>query len=168
MVAEPARDPRQRTERQAEHGTEEELAGVIEMVVTVTDLGRVDDLGKESGQAGDAGGEPEAELSRARERYAPAGGFVTSTGSRSSAGAPMGMGVCSRPVTGRVATLPAINMGWLTPALFEPGDAEADVSHGFCLKGCPVAFTVGWCREKRLAQQVSAYQQSMQDTGFHH
>ena len=50
VVAEPARDGGQRAEHETEHRAEEELAGVVEVVVAVTHLGGVDDLREEGGQ----------------------------------------------------------------------------------------------------------------------
>ena len=47
--AEPARDVGRRAEQQAEHDAEEEVAGVVEVVVADARLGGVDDLGEEGG-----------------------------------------------------------------------------------------------------------------------
>ena len=73
VVAEPARDGRQRAEQNTEHRAEEELAGVVEVVVAIAHLRSVDDLREERGQSDDAGGEAEAELGMACERDASAG-----------------------------------------------------------------------------------------------
>ena len=64
---------RQRAEQQPEHRAEEELAGVVEVVVAVAYLGGIDDLREEGGQADDARSDPEAELRRGRERHTSAG-----------------------------------------------------------------------------------------------
>ncbi|HEU4410387.1 MAG TPA: pitrilysin family protein [Polyangiaceae bacterium] len=60
-----------------------------------------------------------------------------------------------------VATLPALFLGWLTPAIFEPGDAEADVLATSLATGKASRLHRRLVHEKQLAQSVTANQQSL-------
>ncbi|MBX5481228.1 MAG: insulinase family protein [Myxococcaceae bacterium] len=63
----------------------------------------------------------------------------------------------------QVATLPMVSVAWLSPALFEPGDAEADVLASILANGKASRLQRRLVREKRIAQAVSAHQQSLQE-----
>src|SRR5581483_9731198 len=69
-VAEPSREGGKRSDQQPEYDTEEEVAGVVEMVVTGARLGGIDDLREEGRQSEYAGREPHGELGRSREGHA--------------------------------------------------------------------------------------------------
>lgn len=60
-----------------------------------------------------------------------------------------------------VASLPKVSLSWHTPALFEPGDAAADVLSSILTNGKASRLHRRLVREKRIAQSVSAYQQSL-------
>lgn len=60
-----------------------------------------------------------------------------------------------------VATLPALFVGWLTPGIFLPGDAEADVLATALATGKSSRLHRRLVHEKQLAQSVSANQQSL-------
>ena len=71
VIAEPARDGRQRAEHETEHRAEEELPGVVEVVVASTRLRRVDDLRKEGSKRDDTSPDAEGELAWTPERRGP-------------------------------------------------------------------------------------------------
>ena len=60
-----------------------------------------------------------------------------------------------------IASLPKIFMGWLTPALFAEGDATADILGGMLSTGKSSRLYKRLVHEKKLAQSVDAYQQSL-------
>ena len=61
----------------------------------------------------------------------------------------------------QVASLPKVSVSWLTPAFFEPGDADADVLAMALSSGKASRLYERLVFDKRLAQSVSAYQQSL-------
>lgn len=61
----------------------------------------------------------------------------------------------------KVATLPAVYLGWHSPALFAEGDAAADILSAVLTDGKASRLHRRLVREKRIAQSVSAYQQSL-------
>lgn len=60
-----------------------------------------------------------------------------------------------------VATLPKLVVQWLTPPIFAEGDATADVLASILASGKSSRLYERLVFDKRLAQSVSAYQQSM-------
>lgn len=60
-----------------------------------------------------------------------------------------------------VATLPKVSIQWLSPALFADGDATADVLSMALASGKSSRLYQRLVFDKRLAQSVSAYQQSL-------
>ena len=60
-----------------------------------------------------------------------------------------------------VATLPKVSVSWLTPALYADGDATADVLAMALSSGKSSRLYQALVFDKRLAQSVSAYQQSL-------
>ena len=65
-----------------------------------------------------------------------------------------------RVVTARVE-LPRVYMAWLSPPIFEPGDAEADIVAGILGSGRSSRLYRSLAYEKQIAQDVSAFQQSL-------
>jgi zinc protease len=63
-------------------------------------------------------------------------------------------------ITDRVE-LPRVTMAWLTPPIFKPGDADADVAADTLGGGRTSRLYRSLVYEKQIAQNVSAYQQSM-------
>ena len=61
----------------------------------------------------------------------------------------------------QVATLPKVSVSWLTPAFFEPGDATADILAMALASGKASRLYERLVFDERIAQSVSAYQQSM-------
>jgi zinc protease len=60
-----------------------------------------------------------------------------------------------------VASLPALFVAWLSPAIFQPGDAEADVLATSLATGKASRLHRRLVHEKQLAQSVTANQQSL-------
>jgi predicted Zn-dependent peptidase len=60
-----------------------------------------------------------------------------------------------------VATLPGLFMGWLSPGVFQPGDAEGDVLATALATGKASRLHRRLVHEKQLAQSVTAEQQSL-------
>jgi predicted Zn-dependent peptidase len=60
-----------------------------------------------------------------------------------------------------IASLPKLFIGWLTPALFAEGDATADILGGILSTGKTSRLYKRLVHEKKLAQSVDAYQQSL-------
>jgi len=56
--------------------------------------------------------------------------------------------------------LPKVSMAWITPPIFKPGDAEADVAADILGGGKSSRLYKSLVYEKQIAQSVSAYQQS--------
>jgi len=65
-----------------------------------------------------------------------------------------------RVVRARVE-LPRVSMAWLTPPIFEPGDADADIVSGILGAGRSSRLYRALVYEKQIAQNVAAYQQSL-------
>ena len=65
-----------------------------------------------------------------------------------------------RVVTARVE-LPRVYMAWLSPPIFEPGDADADIVAGILGSGRSSRIYKKLVYERQIAQDVSAYQQSL-------
>ena len=65
-----------------------------------------------------------------------------------------------RVVTARVE-LPRVYMAWLSPPIFEPGDADADIVAGILGSGRSSRLYKKLVYERQIAQDVSAYQQSL-------
>ena len=65
-----------------------------------------------------------------------------------------------RVVTERVE-LPRVYMAWLSPQIFKPGDAEADITASILGSGRSSRLYRTLVYEKQIAQDVSAYQQSL-------
>ncbi|MDA1183742.1 MAG: pitrilysin family protein [Acidobacteria bacterium] len=65
-----------------------------------------------------------------------------------------------RVVTARVE-LPRVYMAWLSPPIFEPGDADADIVSSILGQGRSSRLYRALVYEKQIAQDVSAYQQSL-------
>jgi zinc protease len=61
----------------------------------------------------------------------------------------------------KLGKLPLVRIHYLTPALFQPGDAEMDVIAHILTGGEYGRLTKAITRDKQLASAVSAYQQSM-------
>jgi zinc protease len=57
--------------------------------------------------------------------------------------------------------LPRVYMAWITPAIFKPGDADADVSAQILGGGRSSRLYKSLVYEKQIAQSVNAYQQSL-------
>jgi zinc protease len=68
-------------------------------------------------------------------------------------------GVKRKTITDRVQ-LPRLYMGWLTPALLKPGDAELDVVANLLTGGKNSRLYRRLVYEMQIAQDVSAFQQS--------
>jgi zinc protease len=58
--------------------------------------------------------------------------------------------------------LPRVSMAWLTPPIYKPGDAEADITATILGGGRSSRLYKTLVYEKQIAQDVSAYQQSLQ------
>ena len=65
-----------------------------------------------------------------------------------------------RVVTERVE-LPRVYMAWLSPQIFKPGDADADITASILGSGRSSRLYRTLVYEKQIAQDVSAYQQSL-------
>jgi len=65
-----------------------------------------------------------------------------------------------RVVTERVE-LPRVYMAWFSPQIFKPGDAEADIAASILGSGRSSRLYRTLVYEKQIAQDVSAYQQSL-------
>ncbi len=65
-----------------------------------------------------------------------------------------------RVVTARVE-LPRVYMAWLSPPIFKPGDADADIVAGILGSGRSSRLYKKLVYERQIAQDVSAYQQSL-------
>lgn len=65
-----------------------------------------------------------------------------------------------RVVTDRIE-LPRVTMGWFTPAAYQPGDAEADLLADVLAGGKSSRLYRKLVHELQIAQNVSAYQQSL-------
>jgi zinc protease len=65
-----------------------------------------------------------------------------------------------RVITERVE-LPRVYMAWLSPPIFEPGDADADIVAGILGSGRSSRLYRSLVYEKQIAQDVSVYQQSL-------
>src|SRR5207253_1338729 len=63
-------------------------------------------------------------------------------------------------VTDRVE-LPRVYLAWLTPTIFKPGDAEADVAAQILGAGKASRLYRSLVYDKKIAQDVSANQQSL-------
>jgi predicted Zn-dependent peptidase len=61
----------------------------------------------------------------------------------------------------KVATLPGLFVAWHSPALFQKGDADADVLSSILSQGKASRLHRRLVREKQIAQSVSAAQQSL-------
>ncbi|MHB8875851.1 MAG: M16 family metallopeptidase [Myxococcaceae bacterium] len=61
----------------------------------------------------------------------------------------------------KVASLPKVFMGWLSPAVFQPGDAEGDVLQGVLSQGKSSRLYKRLVFDKQLAQSVTAAQQNL-------
>lgn len=62
----------------------------------------------------------------------------------------------------KIGRLPLIRMQYLTPSLFQPGDAEMDILADILAGGEHGRLNKALMRENQLAVSVSAYQQSME------
>ncbi|MDF1563846.1 MAG: pitrilysin family protein [Deltaproteobacteria bacterium] len=60
-----------------------------------------------------------------------------------------------------IAPLPKVEIAWLTPSFFQPGDAEADVLSSVLATGESSLLQRRLVRELQIAQSVMAYQYSM-------
>jgi zinc protease len=63
-------------------------------------------------------------------------------------------------ITDRVE-LPQVNMAWITPPIFKPGDADMDITGQILGGGKSSRLYKKLVYEKQIAQNVSAYQQSL-------
>ena len=61
-----------------------------------------------------------------------------------------------------IAPLTKIQMSWITPKLFAPGDAEADILANILSSGKSSLLDQKLIRELEMVQQVSAYQMSLE------
>jgi zinc protease len=62
--------------------------------------------------------------------------------------------------------LPRLYIGWITPAMFEPGDAELDLAADMLANGKTARLYETLVYERRVALDVSAAQQSREMAGF--
>jgi zinc protease len=67
-----------------------------------------------------------------------------------------------RKVVPSKVELPRVSMAWLTAPFFKPGDAEADITATILGGGRSSRLYKALVYEKQIAQDVSAYQQSLQ------